>query len=163
MNNGPMLFLDEETGARFKLCWLPAANPIENGGYLIGRIIIDTLDHVIDCFTEIHPGDEATATSLLLQDPYHQWKINREWDLNGGAVLGHWHTHNEPDPNPSRIDLAGWEKMAREVHETSGRSPLMCVIQGTLYTRAWVKFPQEKGGELRELRLTGNHCRAKGD
>lgn len=146
-----MLFVDEATGKRFKLPWLPDARPIENGGYLIGRIIKGTHDRVVDCFTEVHPGDEATEVTLFLTDPYHQWKINREWELNGGSVIGHWHTHDEMYPKPSSVDLEGWKKTANSVYESSGASPLMCVIQGRAQTRAWIVFPDAMNTDMREL------------
>lgn len=150
-----MIFLDKESGVRFYLSKInfPCPEQNENGGYLIGRIIIDSNDYVVDHFTQKMGVDTSSPNSLHLIDPGHSEKINELWRESDGTshLLGHWHTHYESIPEPSNIDLKSWEKMSREVSESSGLSPLLCLIIGTKKTRAFAQFKKTIG--LKELIL----------
>ncbi len=150
-----MIFLDQESGVRFCLSKIDLPRPYqnENGGYLIGRIIIDSNDYVVDHFTQKMGADISSPNSLHLIDPGHSEKINELWRESNGTshLLGHWHTHCEPIPEPSSIDLKSWEKMSKEVSESSGLSPLLCLIVGIKQTRAFAQFKETIG--LKELIL----------
>ena len=123
---------------------------LEAGGFLLGRMIAGSLDVVADAVTEPGPRDERERFGFHLNDlAHHQALINAEWDRSGGTccLLGDWHTHAEPDPTPSFVDLAGWRK--RLAGDASDEFPrLLFVIVGTRSIRAWQG--DRATGEFRE-------------
>lgn len=111
----------------------------EAGGYLLGRIMRDSLDIVTDEVTEPGPGDARTRYGFELCDlAHHQERVDAAWSRSEGTCcpLGGWHTHAEPDPAPSRVDLDDWRKRLR--NDASDEFPrLLFVIVGTSRVRAW--------------------------
>ena len=133
--------------ARYRQC---APADTEAGGFLLGRMIIDSLDIVVDEVTEPGPGDERTRYGFGLVDlAHHQADVTAAWERSEGTscFLGDWHTHAEPDPTPSGIDLEGWRKRLR--NDASDEFPrLLFVIVGTERVRAWQG--DRLTGEIRE-------------
>lgn len=126
------------------------ATDLEAGGFLLGRMIRDTLDVVADEVTEPGPHDERTRFGFHLEDlAHHQAGVNDAWERSAGTCcfLGDWHTHAEPDPTPSSVDLHGWRK--RLACDASDQYPrLLFVIVGTVRTRVWQG--DRITGEIRE-------------
>lgn len=83
----------------------------EAGGILLGRMIVDTEDIVIDLVTEPQKND-IRKRRFFRRNNEHQQIIDREWHKSKGTCnyLGEWHTHPEKVPIPSSVDLENWIK-----------------------------------------------------
>ncbi len=73
-------------------------------------------------------GDRRTRTEFVRRDPGHFQLAQRHWRSSRGTVgyVGEWHTHPEPWPSPSGIDIAQWHRIVDEEHR-----PTAFVIVGT--------------------------------
>ncbi len=111
----------------------------ELGGVLLGRYIIGTKDIVIDSTTVPMHGDIGSRFGFHRSAEPHQKALDFAWHQSGGTThyLGEWHTHAEPDPTPSAVDLDDWARRLREGWGTSGDTPLLFVIVGQERTRMW--------------------------
>lgn len=122
----------------------------EGGGFLLGRMMRDSLDIVVDEVTEPGPGDVRSRYGFDLIDlVHHQAGVIGAWERSEGTCcfLGDWHTHAEPDPTPSRVDLDNWRlRLSRDASDEYPR--LLFVIVGTERVRAWQG--DRITGEIRE-------------
>jgi integrative and conjugative element protein (TIGR02256 family) len=121
----------------------------EAGGVLLGRHILNSCDIVVDGATRPMPGDWRTRTRYHRARRRHQNEVNRAWKHSRGTCtyLGEWHTHPEPYPTPSDLDIADWQ---RRLGMDTYTEPLFFVIVGTVEIRAW------EGS--RDGRLVQLHC-----
>ncbi|WP_350317084.1 Mov34/MPN/PAD-1 family protein [Pectobacterium aroidearum] len=85
-------------------------NQHEQGGVLIGEVRPPHL--IITHITEPGPADVATRFGFIRKKQHHQETVDQLWLTSGGFLtyLGEWHTHPEPNPSPSGIDLSSWKK-----------------------------------------------------
>lgn len=109
----------------------------EGGGVILGRFIIETNDIVIDFVTEPMPGDKRSRTRFKRGVKNHQAIIDKYWYISKGTInyLGEWHTHPEPIPNPSFIDVKSWKKMLS--HDKFDSHCLYYIIIGTDGIGVW--------------------------
>ncbi|GAA5513128.1 hypothetical protein Dcar01_01854 [Deinococcus carri] len=109
----------------------------EAGGVLIGRFIEGGEDVVVDLVTPPLPGDRRSRSRFHRAQRTHQEVIDHEWQASGGTrtYLGEWHTHPEPYPTPSTIDLNGWRQ--RMKRDTFHGDTLHFLIVGQVEVRAW--------------------------
>lgn len=93
-----------------------APGATEAGGVLMGRHIIGTRDVVVDRVTAPMPGDRRSTTSFTRRKRRHQRALDDEWSRSGGTrvYLGEWHTHPEPVPRPSGVDMDDWRRRLEE-------------------------------------------------
>jgi len=112
-----------------------AADASEAGGALLGRVLASG-DVVVDLVTEPLPSD-VRSRAAFHRSRAHQISIDAAHERSGGVVgwLGEWHTHPEPDPTPSAVDLDDWHRRAHEDVYEGER--LFFVIVGQERTRAW--------------------------
>lgn len=80
----------------------------EAGGILLGYRRGPHLE-----VTELsEPGADDTRgrTFFDRRDPCHQRKAIKEWRASGHYMdyIGDWHTHPEPSPKPSNLDIEQW-------------------------------------------------------
>jgi integrative and conjugative element protein (TIGR02256 family) len=118
----------------------------EAGGVLIGRHILNSKDIVVDAVTTPLPGDRRTRTSYHRHAAGHQEILDRAWAASRGTsvYLGEWHTHPEPTPSPSQIDLKDWNRRLRaDIVEAPF---ILFVIVGQKHVCAWL-------GDRQTLRL----------
>lgn len=109
----------------------------EAGGILLGRLIIDSDDIVIDHATTPKKRDIRTRTRFIRDQMSHQRIVDRAWrcSLYTCHYLGEWHTHPENDPVPSKQDLRNWNRiMAKSVLDYD---VLFFVIVGIRTIRIW--------------------------
>lgn len=86
----------------------------EAGGVLIGRLIADSKNVMVDKVTVPMKGD-IRSRYRFVRGHKHQLILEKEWIDSGGTFhyLGEWHTHPEDYPSPSRIDKDSWKNILR--------------------------------------------------
>jgi integrative and conjugative element protein (TIGR02256 family) len=123
----------------------------EAGGVLLGRLLLDCDDVIVDQLTEPVRTDRRSWTGFF-RSLAHQALAFQRWRHSGGhcAYLGLWHTHPESDPRPSRTDLDDWRHaLSRDRFDGTA---LFFVIVGTHQLRAWQGDKGSVG--ITELALT---------
>jgi integrative and conjugative element protein (TIGR02256 family) len=119
----------------------------EAGGVLLGRIIEERPDYVVDAVTKPSRWDTRSRTRFGRAEKPTQSKIVKAWKTSGGErnYLGEWHTHPEDDPTPSSIDKNEWRRLARSARFE--QDALFFVIAGLKKKRAW---EVRRGGKVIE-------------
>lgn len=114
-----------------------AADAFEAGGLLLGRYLSDAHDLVVDFVSTPMPDDERSRFGFFRGAKSHQRVIDAAWESSGGTCcfLGDWHTHAEPAPTPSPMDVENWQKMLREAIEPD--QACFFVIVGQQVIRVW--------------------------
>ena len=86
------------------------ATASESFGVLMGTTSVDRREVWIDGLTTPMRRDRRSGFSFSLRDPGHQRAVSRGFASSDGTAiyLGTWHTHPEPLPTPSRVDLDDW-------------------------------------------------------
>lgn len=109
----------------------------EAGGVLLGRYILGSTDVVVDDVTVPTPSDCRRRFFFFKNKQSHQAVVTDRWIKSNGTCnyLGEWHTHPEPDPNPSSVDICEWKRLLR-VTKFDGDC-LYFIIAGTKQIRIW--------------------------
>lgn len=109
----------------------------EAGGVLLGRHLLRCEDVVIDDATGPMPGDMRGPVTFHRSRAHHQRVIDERWQSSEGTCLylGEWHTHPEPHPIPSLVDLGDWRRRLRE-DQFEGEA-LFFIIVGTREVCVW--------------------------
>jgi len=109
----------------------------EAGGVLLGRYILGCEDVIVDRITMPTKRDRQSRFRFFRSARLHQQAIDEAWTSSGGTCnyLGEWHTHPEPDPSPSFIDMLGWRK--KLLFDKFDSDVLYFVIVGTGQINAW--------------------------
>ncbi len=112
-------------------------NAAESFGVLMGTTSVDRREIWIEAVTTPMPRDRCSRFSFALRDPGHQRAVSREFASSDGSAiyLGTWHSHPEPVPTPSRVDLNDWVTCLRA---NRGR-PLAFALVGTEEVRVFVR------------------------
>lgn len=100
----------------------------EAGGILLGHRRGQHL-HIIHA-TQPYPTDKRSTIRFVREKNGHEEEACHWWRTSQGKIgyLGEWHTHPEPIPRPSLVDLLEWAKLAtNSFHKTS----MLAVIVGT--------------------------------
>lgn len=130
----------------------------EAGGILIGRILFDSNDFIIDIVSEPMFPDIRKRSYFKRKPEAHQTYFDAEWTASDGRCfyLGEWHTHPEKIPHPSKVDKTDWRRIMNLSFESDY---LFFVIVGTQETKAWCADREMK--KIIELRGEINNERAK--
>lgn len=109
----------------------------EAGGVLLGRLIVERPDVVVDTVTVPSQRDWRSRFTFVRAAAPTQRAIDRAWKESLGEqnYLGEWHTHPEDDPTPSGVDLSDWRRLARDARFE--QDALFFVIAGRVHIRAW--------------------------
>ncbi len=128
----------------------------EAGGVLLGRWLRDGSAVIVDEVTTPGGTDEAGRYTFHRSHEHHQRLTDEAWERSGGTCvyLGEWHTHAEPDPTPSRIDLDDWQRRLRE--DDVEADLRFFAIVGTEVTRLWVG--DRRTGTIVKTPLMGSSC-----
>lgn len=141
------VFLHGDSGMRLKIDGLTASRLLEfaqlsplateAGGTLLGRRIAGCLDVVIDGFTRPTGSDRRSRHAFFRSAAPHQRLVDEAWRASGGTVnyLGEWHTHPEPCPRPSDVDLSDWRRRLKE--DDVDAIDQFFLIVGTRTIRSW--------------------------
>lgn len=116
------------------------AHQAEAGGVLLGRRILGGHDVVVDEVTSPMPEDVRTRQTFHRSRAGHQQVIGDRWRTSEGTCLylGEWHTHPEPCPLPSQVDVGDWRRRLRT--DRFDEDSLLFVIVGMQEVRAWEGF-----------------------
>lgn len=87
------------------------SNLPESGGILLGYRRGIHL-HIVSATTP-QPDDQRLRYHFFRCDQHHQKVASSQWNISGNTMdyIGEWHTHPEPDPTPSRLDMSEWKKI----------------------------------------------------
>jgi integrative and conjugative element protein (TIGR02256 family) len=109
----------------------------EAGGMLLGRLIDETQDVVIDAVTIPSHIDKRGRFFFFRDRLLAQRHVNIAWQESGHIriYLGEWHSHPEDDPCPSQQDLKNWQRIGRATDYE--QDFLLFVIVGRKNTRIW--------------------------
>lgn len=120
----------------------------EAGGILIGRILFDSNDFIIDMVSEPMFSDIRKRTYFKRKPEEHQAYFDAEWTASEGRCfyLGEWHTHPEGIPHPSKVDKKDWKRIGNLNFESDY---LFFVIVGMQETKAW--YADREQGNTIEL------------
>ncbi|AJD92892.1 UBA/THIF-type NAD/FAD binding protein [Jeotgalibacillus malaysiensis] len=108
----------------------------EAGGILIGRILFESNDFIIDNVSEPMFSDIRKRAYFKRKPAAHQAYFDTEWAASDGRCfyLGEWHTHPETIPHPSIVDMTDWNRIMNLSFESDY---LFFVIVGTQGTKVW--------------------------
>lgn len=114
----------------------------EAGGVILGRRIQGCDDVVIDEVTTPMAGDARARLQFHRAPSQHQSVIDARWVESQGTCLylGEWHTHPEPSPTPSRVDLEDWGRRLKE--DRFEGSSVFFLIVGMEQIAIWEGFRQ---------------------
>ncbi len=126
-----------DVGARLRSHAQLEGNAREAGGALLGRYIIDASDVVVDDATTPMEMDQRGRHRFVRQPVGHQEVVDAVWRNSQGTChyLGEWHTHPEPVPSPSRVDIMNWKRLLAKYRDDP--DSLYFVIVGTEHINVW--------------------------
>lgn len=110
---------------------------LEAGGILLGRLIVDCSDVVIDDITVPLRNDIRKLLFFFREKTLHQMIAYKKWLENEQSChyLGDWHTHPQDIPSPSAQDIRNWGNILRET--ISDYDSLFFIIIGRVELRIW--------------------------
>jgi len=124
---GSSVLVEDTVLSRLEAYRQHSGSATESGGILMGYRRADHL-HIVTA-TRPGPRDRRKRYSFERKDPTHQAQALTGWRRSGGRMdyLGEWHTHAEPQPSPSSIDVTEWERICRLTGQ-----PMLFLIVGTV-------------------------------
>lgn len=137
LENGGVLKINTEPLARMGSYRQETRDKLEAGGVLLGRLIKDSTNIIIDRVTVPMIGDKRSRLGFIRYEKTHQRIITSTWEKSNGTCnyQGEWHTHPEKWPSPSSQDLKNW----KNILQTGVFSSLYLyfVIVGIKEIRVW--------------------------
>lgn len=126
----------------------------EAGGVLLGRHLLDSRNVVVDEVSTPQSSDRRSRYGFF-RSSKHELLARQRWleESSTSAYLGLWHTHPEPDPTPSGVDLRDWQKAV--AGDTYEGDRLFFLIVGTDCIRIWTL---SRRGTYRELKLENKNA-----
>jgi integrative and conjugative element protein (TIGR02256 family) len=114
----------------------------EAGGILIGRVLVEDGNYIIDDVSEPMPTDKRSRFRFSRKTEGHQEYFNAVWERENGRCfyLGEWHTHPERVPIPSSIDRKDWNRLLNIGYETGC---LFFIILGIDEIKVWYGYGEE--------------------
>lgn len=109
----------------------------ESGGLLLGRLIEDNTDVVIDEATPPDTEDQRGRFFFVRHARPAQRRVVTVWKESGSTrnYLGEWHSHPEDDPCASTHDLLDWARIMKE--SKFEQDCLFFAIVGRKSLRVW--------------------------
>lgn len=123
---------------------------LETGGIIVGTLNSGPTITITD-ITRSQPNDIRQRFRFFRSASRHQLHMDQLWKESGyrKMYLGEWHTHSEPIPSPSKVDIGGWKSIAKKEQN----SPWMLfIILGQCTFRIWTVDK----GKVKELTLSAN-------
>ena len=109
----------------------------EAGGILLGRLMLDSLDVIIDEATCPTLMDERKRFRFRRAKQPSQHRVIQAWDESHATriYLGEWHSHPEDSPHASNHDRKDWSRILTSAVFEQGS--LFFVIVGIRGTCVW--------------------------
>jgi integrative and conjugative element protein (TIGR02256 family) len=109
----------------------------EAGGVLLGRLVLESSDVIIDAASEPAPKDVRSRFRFFRAALPAQRVVNAAWADSGGSknYLGEWHSHPEDVPSPSGTDLEDWHRVVLKT--LCEQDFLLFVIVGRVSIKLW--------------------------
>jgi integrative and conjugative element protein (TIGR02256 family) len=133
--------LDDSVVAQF-VCFVQRGTwDREACGVLMGRYLFAEPHVIVDAVTVPCAADHRRPCGVFRSRRHHQQCVDAEWQRSGGTCvyLGEWHSHPEPTPNPSEVDLDDWNRRMSE--DTIGGESFFFIIVGQQCLRLWEGNP----------------------
>lgn len=110
----------------------------ESGGIMVGRILDENFNSMIDDVSTPMPCDVRTRNRFYRKPNGHQEFFDMKWKESAGRCfyLGEWHTHPEAIPSPSSVDLNNWKRLLKSPPQD--QSTLFFIIVGTKQLKIWM-------------------------
>lgn len=120
---------------------------LETGGILIGTLSSGPIITITDA-TVSQPKDICHKFRFFRSAEGHQSHMDHLWKESGyrKMYLGEWHTHPEPIPSPSMVDIFGWKSIAKRRQNTPWT---LFIILGQQIFKVWTV----DSGLVKELTL----------
>ncbi|WP_181884415.1 Mov34/MPN/PAD-1 family protein [Neobacillus piezotolerans] len=111
----------------------------EAGGILIGRILEEDNNIIIDDVSEPMSTDKRSRIRFSRKPDGHQEYMNEAYEREKGCCfyLGEWHTHPQRMPVPSSIDRKDWKRLLKLGFESGC---LLFVIVGIDELKVWYGY-----------------------
>lgn len=121
----------------------------EAGGMILGRLVVESNDLVVDEVTEPTKLDRKGRFFFIRRRRAAQSRVNQAWLGSNGTrnYLGEWHSHPEDNPTPSPVDIENWHRIGSQARFE--QDFLLFAIVGRTKTRVWEFAKQSR--ELDEL------------
>lgn len=145
--NGSKLIIPDNVVARLLSYRQTQKRHKEAGGFLVGRHLLENDHLVVDQITE--PGWwDRRFRSFFYRSNKHNKLVYNAWTASNKTetLIGLWHTHPEPVPNPSGVDWQNWRKAL--LHGDYVGSCLVFMIIGSQQIRVW---QGDRYAQFREL------------
>lgn len=109
----------------------------EAGGLLLGRLIRDSSDVVVDQATVPNLADRRSRFRFFRAAAPAQAAVDAAWRTSGGTrvYLGEWHTHPEDEPKPSCLDRKDWRRIVKRARFE--QQALFFAIAGRTWLQVW--------------------------
>jgi len=136
--NGGTVSFSDDAAAQLAASRQIDTKSAEAGGMLLGRILLDCDDVIIDRITQPHARDRSTRFQFFRRRKAAQLKVNMAWSGSKGTCvyLGEWHTHPEANPTPSAtVDRPDWFRIVSEA--VFEQDFLLFAIVGLEKTNVW--------------------------
>ena len=129
----------------------------EAGGVLIGRLVTDAVDLMVDTATVPARSDLRQRFRFFRKASSAQGQVDRAWVSSSGTqnYLGEWHSHPEDDPLPSPMDVENWHRIVSSA--SFEQAFLLFVIVGRRSLGMWelsrkldlVRLSEERSNQVR--------------
>lgn len=119
------------------------SNDLEAGGMLIGSIIRDSNDIIIEDLTLPIEGDYRSRTSFIRCE-HHNKLLEKKWADSQYTKMyfGEWHTHPQVIPNHSSQDMINWLKLME--YSKTDTNMLLYIITGIDVFKIWLGIRKSK-------------------
>jgi len=136
LHNGSKLIIVDNVVARLLSYRQIKKGQKEAGGLLVGSHPVENDHLVVDQITEPNWWDRRFR-SFFYRSNKHNKLVYRAWtdSKKTETLIGLWHTHPEPIPNPSGVDWEDWRRVLAH-GDYVGRC-LVFMIIGTQQIRVW--------------------------
>jgi len=135
--NGGNLVLSEMSHSTIQKYLQHEMSAAEAGGVLLGRLILNSNDVIIDDVTIPSKVDKRNRFFFWRSRKTAQEQVNEAWkeSYQTRVYLGEWHTHPEDDPSPSCVDKKNWRRIVRNARYE--QESLFFIIAGRKTIRIW--------------------------
>lgn len=122
---------------------------VESGGIIVGKLNPSDNQIIVTDITEPQRKDKCSAFTYKRAEYAHQKIMDKLWkeSQHTKTYIGEWHTHNQPIPQPSFVDIKNWIKISMRKQNSNW---LFFIIVGTEQIGIWTIA----SGEILQMTIT---------